>query len=717
MKGIIKLSFLITSVVIINSCNKKTSLDYEVPMPESIALQEDIDSYPALKSYINRSAHPNFKWGAALSLSEYINKTVKYRLVNRNFDEIVMGYEMKHGAVVQNDGTLALDNVRKLVNVAREAGTTIYGHTLAWHANQNAGYLKGIIAPLLVTAPGFNNDLNLTGLKDGSFNGWTKTNSGAETGIADMGMGAGTRAIKLTSRGTSSNATDLTLTSPSIPVKAGRRYEVLCFIKSDVPGEGRISFEGLANNTPSVDWMKTGKVTQTFETGISWKEIRFQVSDFTGSSIRLNFDLGYKPNVTYYIDINNLYVYDTQGDPLITNLVANGDFESGSGWGGWGGSSTRGVTANGLGYGNSGKAFFVTNPTRSANFWDVQTIYQFPANLNLNETYEISFWVKGTANGVIRPELQSPNFSSNGFGQVNVTTDWRLITAATTTTAADRNRLIFSYGEYQGTVYIDNVVVKSTKAAGGTTVAEKSALEKEIIIGNALDNWINGMVTTTKSYVKAWDVVNEPMDDGRPYELKTGIGRTNMAADEFYWQDYLGKDYAVKAFQLARKYGNPTDIHFINDYNLEYSLDKCKGLIEYVKYIESKGAKVDGIGTQMHIDINSDKAKIEEMFKLLAATGKLIKISELDLGLGGVRTANATKEQYQAQAEMYKFVIDKYFQYIPAAQRYGITIWSPLDSPSNSSWRAGEPIGLWTEAYVRKLAYKYVAEALQANAR
>ena len=717
MKRIVVHSILVLMTGVFASCAKNDALDFEVEKPESIALQEEIDAYPALKSYINRTAHPKFKWGAALSLPEYINKTVKYRLVNRNFDEIVMGYEMKHGAVVQADGSLALDNVRKLVHVAKEAGTTIYGHTLAWHANQNANYLKGLISPLLVTAPGFNNDLNQAGLKDGSFNGWTKANSGAEISIADNGMGAGTKAIKLVSSASSNSATSLSLVSPGINVTPGKRYEILCYIKSNEPGEGRISFEGLNNNTPTVDWMKTGKATETFQTGISWKEIRFQVSDITGNSIKLHFDLGYKPNITYYIDINNLYVYDPQGPAMITNLVANGDFESGTGWGGWGGSSTRGVTANGMGYGNTGKAFFVTNPTKSANFWDVQTIYSFASNLNMNETYELSFWVKGTASGIIRPELQSANYSSNGFGQVNVTTDWKLITVATTTTAADRSRLIFSFGEYQGTVYIDNVVLKSTKAAGGTTIAEKTALEKEIIIGNALDTWINGMVTTTKDYVKAWDVVNEPMDDGRPYELKTGIGRTNMAADEFYWQDYLGKDYALKAFQLARKYGAPTDIHFINDYNLEYNLDKCKGLIEYVKYLETKGAKIDGIGTQMHIDINSDKTKIEEMFKLLAATGKLIKISELDLGLGGIRTANATKEQYLAQAEMYKFVIDKYFEHIPAPQRYGITIWSPLDSPASSSWRAGEPIGLWNEAYVRKLAYSYVAKALEANAK
>ena len=87
----------------------------------------------------------------------------------------------------------------------------------------------------------------------------------------------------------------------------------------------------------------------------------------------------------------------------------------------------------------------------------------------------------------------------------------------------------------------------------------------------------------------------------------------------------------------------------------------------------------------------------------------------MEIGLGGVKTANATQEQYKEQAEMYKYVIDKYFELIPAAQRYGITLWSPLDSPANSSWRADDPIGLWTQQYVRKVAYSYVAESIKAN--
>ena len=168
------------------------------------------------------------------------------------------------------------------------------------------------------------------------------------------------------------------------------------------------------------------------------------------------------------------------------------------------------------------------------------------------------------------------------------------------------------------------------------------------------------------------------------------------------------------AFNLARQYGNADDKLFINDYNLEYNLDKCKGLIQYVQYIESQGAQVDGIGTQMHISTGSDKDKIVEMFELLAATGKLIKVSELDLGVGK-NIDEATAEDYEAQAEMYKFVVEKYLELIPANQQYGITVWSPLDSPDDSSWRAGEPIGLWTQGYYRKPAYAGFADGLSGE--
>lgn len=707
--------------LLVASCSDYEQLAFSVDKPESVVLQEDIDSYDALTSYVNREVNGDFKLGGAVSLSNYLQKGVMYRLLNRNFDEITLGYEMKHGAVVQSDGSLALGNVEELLSTAADAGMSVYGHTLAWHANQNASYLNGLIAPLIVKSPPYANEISNSGLLDGSWNGWGRRNPGAGISISETdGMGGSVPAVKLTAGAGSSSPTDLQLVSPDIQVTPGKQYVVVCYIKSDIPGEGRISFNGLIDNTPQLDWMNTGMATETFTTDLSWKEIRFQIGGFEAESFNINFDLGYVGGVTYYLDIKNIYIYDPQGAPVVNNLIANGDFEAShiGGWGGWGNNSERDITASGDGYGGVGYALKVTNPS-AVNFWEVQSVFGLGAPLEQGVEYVLSFQVRhDSPNGNIRPEFQSASWQdgADAMGTVFLAEDWTKVELRVTPTRADRVNLIISYGEMMGTVYLDNFVLSKADVAGGgeETVVERTPQEKEVIISGALEHWIAGMLEVTKPHVNAWDVVNEPMDDGQPYELKTGAGRGNLAPDEFFWQDYLGKSYALKAFELARQYGNPDDIHFINDYNLEYNLDKCKGLIAYVEYLEERGAKIDGIGTQMHISIDSDKEKIAEMFRLLAATGKLVKVSELDIGVG-VPMIQATEFHYQAQAELYKYVVEKYMELIPTAQQYGITIWSPLDSAQGSSWRAGEPIGLWTEGYVRKPAYSAVAEALQQH--
>ncbi|MBD8489456.1 endo-1,4-beta-xylanase [Echinicola sp. CAU 1574] len=683
--------------------------EYQVEKPESIALQEEINAYQTLKSYVDSTAHPGFILGGAVNQSEYADKGVMYRLINSNFNEITAGYGMKHGAIVQADGSLLLGGVNALFEAATAAGTTVYGHTLCWHANQNAGYLNGLLEPLVVNSPAFANELDLSGAMSGNLTGWTS--QGDMVLSENDGMGEGTSAFKLTAGANLSAPEDLQLVTPEITIEPGNEYEIVAYIKSDRAAEGRISFEGLENNEPEMDWMGTGTASSTFQTTMSWKEIRFRVSDFQGETFKIKFDLGYTPGASHYLDINNLYVYNPNGEPMINNLVMNGDFESGTGWGGWGNGSTRGITEDGMGFGGEGKAFYVTNPSVTGGFWEVQTSYGFAEPLENGEAYKLSFWVKGDAQGIIRPELQSPDYSSNGFGQVMVTQEWQQVELTTTATADDRSRLIFSYGEYAGTVYIDNVVLSSASLSGGsTTLVQKTPEEKESIISGELERWISEMVTNSAEHVKAWDVVNEPMDDNNPSELKTGIGKTDKAADEFYWQDYMGKDYAVKAFQWAREYGNPDDLHFINDYNLEYNLDKCQGIIDYVAYLESQGAQVDGIGTQMHIGIDSNKQNIAKMFEMLAATGKLIKVSELDVR---VNTSTPNAEILGQQAEMYKYVVDMYNEYVPKSQQYGITVWGIMDSADDASWLPGERQGLWNQNLNRKPAYVGFVEGLQ----
>ena len=242
--------------------------------------------------------------------------------------------------------------------------------------------------------------------------------------------------------------------------------------------------------------------------------------------------------------------------------------------------------------------------------------------------------------------------------------------------------------------------------------------------------------------VTAWDVVNEPIsgggDDGNGnYALQsaTNPDDNGVGGQNFYWQDFLGDDYVRIPIKFARKYfaengGNSGDLKlFINDYNLESWWDnnkKVKSLINWIKRWESDGeTKIDGIGTQMHVSYilnEADQKKQEEsivnMFELLAASGKLIKITELDMGIvekafgEGIKTELVTFEQHQKMSDFYKFIIQKYFEIIPVAQQYGITQWAATDSPADSGWRKGQPIGLWDLNYNRKHTYAGFADGL-----
>jgi endo-1,4-beta-xylanase len=149
-------------------------------------------------------------------------------------------------------------------------------------------------------------------------------------------------------------------------------------------------------------------------------------------------------------------------------------------------------------------------------------------------------------------------------------------------------------------------------------------------------------------------------------------------------------------------------------------------LVEWIRRWESDGVtKIDGIGTQMHVSyiLNEADQKAQEdaivnMFKILAESGKLIKISELDMGIvdkafgTAIKTENVTYEQQLKMAEFYQFIISKYFEIIPVEQQYGITQWCATDSPADSGWRPGEPTGLWDSSFKRKPTYAGFANGL-----
>ena len=398
-------------------------------------------------------------------------------------------------------------------------------------------------------------------------------------------------------------------------------------------------------------------------------------------------------------------------------------------FGGWGNDSKRTVE-NG--------AFKVSNPS-AVKSWEAQFAYDFSEPFMLDKTYRLKFKIKGSAAGKISAGFQiTDGYKSAGeFGTVEFNTQWKEVELTCVCSAEGGTRLIFSFGEFAGDIYIDDFVFLVEGA--GYVYEELTPEEKKQVLTEAMDRWIKGMMEVTATRVSAWDAVNESVS-GRDsngdgfYELESAQwGSSN----NFYWQDYLGsEDYVRIVVAAARKYyaefGGTAPLRlFINDYNLESDWDdnkKLKSLIHWIGVWESDGVtKIDGIGTQMHVsyyenpDIQASKERhYVQMLQLMANTGKLVKISELDMGYvdrngNTVATTAMTDQQHRAMAGYYEFIVRKYFEIVPPAQQYGITQWCMTDAPGalGTGWRGGEPVGLWDQNYNRKYAYAGFADGLR----
>lgn len=423
------------------------------------------------------------------------------------------------------------------------------------------------------------------------------------------------------------------------------------------------------------------------------------------------------------IQDTRIEIPESEGD----QIMLQADFNDGKHpFGGWGNGSTRGV-ADG--------AFKVTNPS-AVQQWEVQFAYDPVQAFTDGQEYKLSFRIKGSGNGTLGAGFQIVDgYKSAGeFPNVQFTQEWKAVEITCKCSGSGATRLVFSLGTFAGDIYIDDFVL-STYGSRYEVIPMPAEQKKEVLT-EAMDRWIKGMMEVTAKKVSTWDVVNEAIagsdyDRDGYYDLQSAA---TGSADCFYWQDYLGSvDYVRIVIAQARKYyelygGTEPLTLFINDYNLESDWDdnkKLKSLIHWIEVWESDGVtKVDGIGTQMHISYYenpttqaSKKEHVVKMLQLMADTGKLVKISELDMGYvnnagNTLATEQLTERQHRNMAEYYAFIVRKYLEIVPPAQQYGITQWCPQDSPKSSFWRAGEPTGLWDQNYDRKYTYAGFAKGL-----
>ena len=705
---------------------------YEIGDP-SKSDYDYLSAYGNLKDYIDHEKYPNFKLGIGTTAADYNNKGLVYRMTNANFTETVAGNAMKMASCVSSNGTMNFSTVKSYVNNATAAGLNVYGHVLAWHSQQPITWLSSLMKdkPAEELTDGDVTVWNTIGSKDFTSDqsiGWHSDYTTYNYGIAFDA----TNGMKVTTtKKADQNYLVQYIAMDNILTEKGKQVKMIMTVKGSAAGQLTAKLG---------DWSSGPTTTVKFTK--EWQDVEATLTPTVSGSFLL------------------LQSGSFVGDIYIKKI----EFQT----------SAKGKTVT-----EDRRCIEVDATAKTSDAWDNQ-FWILTGNFAAGSTYEFSADVRADAEAKASTQTHSTPGSYVhyvGIGDVAFSTDWKTVKASGTFEKAGSS-IAFNLNEYAGAnkYYLDNVSLKingkETVVNGdleGTSVESfKQKTDRGSIVDAnvvdqlnyvyvpsstpltaeevhdtlvyAMDKWISGMMTACNGKVKAWDVVNEAISGGGSdgqgnYALQhrdgyvEGAATWDVGGDAFYWQDYMGDlEYVRQAVRLARKYG-PEDIKlFINDYNLESDWDsnkKLKSLINWIAKWEADGVThIDGIGTQMHISYyeststqNSKRNAIANMFRLMAATGKLVRVSEMDMGYvdsngNSVSTANMTETQHKNMANFYKWIIQQYLTLIPADQQWGICQWCATDSPSGSGWRADTPVGFWDINYYRKHAYAGVCEGL-----
>lgn len=731
----INLGLGLMALLALSSCADDKFSEYRTDMTKNLKEYQYLNNYEPLKKYVedmkaSGKCNPDFKLGIALEAAEFNKQGLVYCLAGSNFNETVAGNAMKMASCVADDGRMNFDNVSEYVKNATDAGLSVYGHTLAWHEQQPNKYLKRLIAdkelppaennPGLIITSGdpkantwdyeiyydldeplkagttYEISLNVRGTNPGTIDFWPGKKDGSDTQY-----GAGSFTVAESAIDNSFSFT------PNADIDRMR----FCFGKIG----GTLYFDNFVLKEKGSDHNLV--VNSTFDendishwTKVSWVEVNYKIGNVAGAGA---IDIENEVHKQTYTD--GPFPFFAMGcEPPVVNGAIH--FVPTGTW------SQFFVMTGGDNLLSEGNYVVYLDMTSSKDASGVELTMQNGWGAS-DQAITVSVPVSAGRHNV---KLQMPNIAGGNYD------------------------IILKPQTADATLDVHSVKVCQVKKSNTKPLTPE---EKKEILTPVLQKWIYGMMAATEGKVKAWDVVNESISgkdiDGDGYYDLQSATRGTVSADDaknkFYWQDYLSDlDYVRTAVAAARKGfadagGNPEELKlFINDYNLETAYDdnkKLKSLIHWIEEWEKDGVtKIDGIGSQMHVSCCMDPVEQKKredayvnMLNLMVSTGRLVRISELDMGLEvpnvdknskdpyiQVKTTDMTEEQHKAMRAYYEFIVKKYLEIVPKEQQWGICQWCATDSPANSGWRPGLPVGLWDLDYYRKHTYAGFAAGLGA---
>ena len=284
-------------------------------------------------------------------------------------------------------------------------------------------------------------------------------------------------------------------------------------------------------------------------------------------------------------------------------------------------------------------------------------------------------------------------------------------------------------GNVNATLYIRNVKVTHTP----DNHRDQTKQEMNDTIRYALNKWCDGLMEANAGRIKSFDLIDKPLDSKA--EIESGILDLKHSTDKVFWQDYLEEGtltgselYGATVSKVARaafeKHGGKAEElkFFICETGLEEQ-KRLESLKYWINKWEANGAIIDGINAELNLTYSEDadkqaanQASLNSLLANLAATGKLIRLSNFDIKYQDASGANVaakdiTDEQRQKLADYYGFVIKTYMNTIPKEKQAGLCKGNMVDTSS-------DPVGLWTKVsndWVRTATYKAFCEALSGK--
>ena len=212
-----------------------------------------------------------------------------------------------------------------------------------------------------------------------------------------------------------------------------------------------------------------------------------------------------------------------------------------------------------------------------------------------------------------------------------------------------------------------------------------------------VEEYITEVVTRYKGKVDYWDVVNEVLN----------ADSIRRKGDQSYWADIVGDldgngyydDYVEIAFNAARA-ADEDAVLMINDFNLEWQDTKVQAMYDMVERMLRKGVRIDGVGFQSHIAVDSSIDAYRRGLEKIASLADIydecfpehkgefrIQITELDMNMyvgaySDKHFVKWTDEDKERQAKQYADLMNLFLEYADKGLLDAVVFWTPDDGHS-----------------------------------